>query len=339
MSVRKPLGQAANDHERTLEQVIGRVPQWQGRDIRYGALVGGLMNQNWVVEVAGDSRIYFVKVPGAGSEMFVDRVVANQAARNAHAIGVGPRVVFFDPVDGVEISEFLQGYRARTNADFSNAAIQSAVLDIYRRVHASPALSLTKTIFDMIDEHIDHGRQLGSHFPPAMPWIEHRYEQARSAFMASGLDLVPCFNDPMPGKLLISLGGTADQLPMKLIDYEFASNNERAYELGVLFAEMFYEEKLILELIEQYYGSIRPDIVARVMLNRALADVKWASWAVVNRKLKTWDFDYRNTVSGSICAHAMSCTTRVGRLGCAPFEEPRERQSRWGSDRVSPVRE
>ncbi|MER8462126.1 choline/ethanolamine kinase family protein [Mesorhizobium sp. M1396] len=317
MSVRKPLGQAANDHERTLEQVIGRVPQWQGRDIRYGALVGGLMNQNWVVEVAGDSRIYFVKVPGAGSEMFVDRVVANQAARNAHAIGVGPRVVFFDPVDGVEISEFLQGYRARTNADFSNAAIQSAVLDIYRRVHASPALSLTKTIFDMIDEHIDHGRQLGSHFPPAMPWIEHRYEQARSAFMASGLDLVPCFNDPMPGKLLISLGGTADQLPMKLIDYEFASNNERAYELGVLFAEMFYEEKLILELIEQYYGSIRPDIVARVMLNRALADVKWASWAVVNRKLKTWDFDYRNTVSGSICAHAMSCTTRVGRLGCA----------------------
>ncbi len=293
MSFRKPLGQAANDHERTLEQVIGRVPQWQGRDIRYGALVGGLMNQNWVVEVDGDSRTYFVKVPGAGSEMFVDRLVANQAARNAHAIGVGPQVVFFDPGDGVEISEFLQGYRACTNADFSNAAIQSSVLDIYRRLHAGPALSLTKTIFDMIDEHIDHGRQLGSHFPPAMPWIEHRYEQAKSAFMASGLDLVACFNDPMPGNFLIGLDDAANPLPMKLIDYEFASNNERAYELGVLFAEMFYDEKLILELIEQYYGSTRPDVVARVMLNRALADVKWASWAVVNRKLKTWDFDYQ----------------------------------------------
>ena len=31
---------------------------------------------------------------------------------------------------------------------------------------------------------------------------------------------------------------------MKLIDYEFASNNERSYELGVLFAEMFFDEKL-----------------------------------------------------------------------------------------------
>ena len=25
----------------------------------------------------------------------------------------------------------------------------------------------------------------------------------------------------------------------------------------------------------------------------ALADIKWASWAIVNRKLSSWDFDYQ----------------------------------------------
>jgi hypothetical protein len=35
-----------------------------------------LMNQNWIVEVAGEPRRYFVKVPGAGSETFIDRVGA-----------------------------------------------------------------------------------------------------------------------------------------------------------------------------------------------------------------------------------------------------------------------
>lgn len=292
MSIRKRLGEAATDHERTLEKAVARVPQWRGRGVRYTALVGGLMNQNWVVEVDGDSRSYFVKVPGAGSEMFINRAAANEAARNAHAIGVAPEVVFFDPADGLEISEFLDGYRACTNADFSDPAIQSGVLDIYRRVHAGPALSLTKTIFDMIEEHIEQGRELGAHFPPAMPWIEHRYRQAKAAFLASGLDLVPCFNDPMPGNFLIG-GNGVGALPMKLIDYEFASNNERAYELGVLFAEMFYDEALTLQLIEQYFGAARPDMFARVMLNRALADIKWASWAVVNRKLNAWDFDYQ----------------------------------------------
>jgi thiamine kinase-like enzyme len=287
------LGEATTHHEGNLEKAASRVPQWQGREIRYLPLVGGLMNQNWLVEVAGDARRYFVKVPGEGSEMFIDRIAANEAARNAHAMGIAPEVVFFDAQDGLEVSEFLEGYRACTNADFGNPAIQSAVLDIYRRLHGGPRLILTKTIFDMIEEHIAQGRELGSQFPPDMPWIEHRYRQAKAAFVASGLDLVPCFNDPMPGNFLISPDPVSDPKPMRLIDYEFASNNERSYELGVLFGEMFFDEDLTLSLIEQYFGAARPDVIARVIVNRALADVKWACWAVVNRKLNNWDFDYQ----------------------------------------------
>lgn len=292
MSIKRRAGEAGTDHEQALEAAVKRVPQWQGRSFSYASLVGGLMNQNWIVEVDGDDRRYFVKVPGEGSEMFIDRVTANEAARNAHAMQIAPEVVFFDAEDGLEVSEFLEGYRACTNGDFGDAAIQSDVLALYRRLHAGPALAQTKTIFDMIEEHIEQGRELGAHFPADMPWIEHRYRQAKDAFMASGLDLVPCFNDPMPGNFLISADPSAPK-PMRLIDYEFASNNERSYELGVLFAEMFFDEQLTLSLIEQYCGEVRPSMVARVILNRALADVKWASWAVVNRKLKEWDFDYQ----------------------------------------------
>jgi thiamine kinase-like enzyme len=292
MSVSRRLGEATTSHERDLERAVGRVPQWRGSDIRYASLVGGLVNQNWLVEVENHPRKYFVKVPGAGSEEFINRVVANEAARNAHAMAIAPEVVFFDPKDGVEISEFLEDYRACTNADFANPAIQREVLEIYNRLHTGPSLGMTKTIFDMIEEHIEQGRGLGSHFPADMPWIEHRCRQAKDAFVASGLDLAPCFNDPMPGNFLVS-GDPAIPKPMKLIDYEFASNNERSYELGVLFAEMFFDEDLILRLIKQYAGAVRRQFVARVMVNRALADVKWASWAVVNRKLNDWDFDYQ----------------------------------------------
>ncbi|GGC85142.1 choline/ethanolamine kinase family protein [Chelatococcus reniformis] len=291
MTVVKRLGDAADMHERNLEAAVTRVPQWNGKAISYGALVGGLTNQNWLVDVEGDPRRYFVKVPGEGSEMFVDRVAANEAARNAHAAGIGPAVVFFDPKDGVEVSEFLEGYRACTNADFGDAAIQADVLGLYRQLHAGPRLTLTKTIFDMIEEHVEQGRELGAHFPPDMTWLLHRYGQAKAAFLASGLDLVPCFNDPMPGNFLVGADGAAK--PMRLIDYEFASNNERSYEFGVLFAEMFFDDEVSNGLIEQYMGSVSRQTIARVKVNRALADIKWASWAVVSRKLKDWDFDYQ----------------------------------------------
>lgn len=292
MTVRRKIGEGATVHERNVEAAITRVPEWRGKQATYAALVGGLMNQNWLVEISGDRRRYFIKVPGEGSEMFIDRVTANEAARNAHAMGLAPEVIFFDASDGLEVSEFLEGYRACTNADFGDATIQSDVLELYRRLHAGPRLGQTKTIFDMIEEHVEQGKELGSHFPEDMAWLMHRYQQAKSAFLASGLDLVPCFNDPMPGNFLISAEPGAP-LPMKLIDYEFASNNERSYELGVLFAEMFFDEGLTEALIEQYLGEVRPQMVARVILNRALADMKWASWAVVNRKLKDWDFDYQ----------------------------------------------
>ncbi len=292
MSVLRRLGEGTTAHEHDLEEAVSRVPQWRGRNICYAPMAGGLTNQNWIVDVENDSRRYFVKVPGVGSEMFIDRIVANEAARNAHAIGIAPEVIFFDPKDGLEVTEFLEGYRACTNADFADPAIQGDVVALYGRLHAGVALGTTKTIFDMIEEHIDQGRQLGSHFPADMAWIEHRYHQAKAAFMASGLDLVPCFNDPMPGNFLLS-DDLAISRPMKLIDYEYASNNERSYELGVLFAEMFFDEKLIVRLVEQYAGTARQQFVARVMVSRALADVKWATWAVVNRKLKDWDFDYQ----------------------------------------------
>lgn len=292
MTVRRKVGEGTTVHERNVEAAIARVPEWRGKQAAYTALVGGLMNQNWLVEISGDGRRYFIKVPGEGSEMFIDRVTANEAARNAHAMGIAPEVVFFDAADGLEVSEFLEGYRACTNADFGDSTIQSDVLNLYRRLHAGPKLVQTKTIFDMIEEHIEQGKDLGAHFPEDMPWLMHRYNQAKSAFLASGLDLVPCFNDPMPGNFLISADQRAPR-PMQLIDYEFASNNERSYELGVLFAEMFFDEQLTEGLIEQYLGEVRPQMVARVVLNRALADMKWASWAVVNRKLKDWDFDYQ----------------------------------------------
>jgi len=88
MTVRRKLGEAITVHERNVESAIGRVPQWRSREASYIPLVGGLMNQNWLVEVAGDPRRYFIKVPGEGSEMFIDRVAANAARPNDVTCGV-----------------------------------------------------------------------------------------------------------------------------------------------------------------------------------------------------------------------------------------------------------
>lgn len=285
--IERSLGEAETAEERAVEAAIAGLPDWSGRKARYCRLIGGISNSNWRVAIEDEPRRFFLKIPGAGTELFVDRVAAHEAGVLAHTVGLGPEVVFFDPDSGLEVHEFLDGYQACTNVDFQRSEIQLAAVKCYQILHAGERLALTKTVFDMVDEHIAQIADLGGRQPEDWVFLNRLYENARAAFVASGLDLVPCFNDPMPGNFLVSPTG-----PMKLVDFEFASTNERSYELGVWLGEMFYPEDVSAQLIEAYAGEVRRDFLARVTVMRAIADVKWACWAMVQACISQLEFDY-----------------------------------------------
>lgn len=143
----------------------------------------------------------------------------------------------------------MERYRACTNGDLKRPEIPPGMIDVYRVLNSGRKLSVTKTIFDMIDEHLEQVAELGVRLPRDAEVILTEYRLVKQAMLVSGLDLVACHNDPMPGNILIG-----DGLPMRLLDYEFAPNNDRAYELAVMVREMFYGEQQTLELIEEFYG-------------------------------------------------------------------------------------
>jgi thiamine kinase-like enzyme len=282
------VGTARNEAERRVESVLRMVAPWQGKRLEYEPVLGGLQNSNWRITVAGADKRFFLKIPGDGSDAFIDRALANEATRRAGERGIGAQLVHFDPDSGVEVIEFLEGYRACTNGDFKDPAVAREIVDIYRVLHDGDLLSGTKTMFDMIEEHLAQVGELHVRLPDDAELILGEYRVAKSALLASGLDLVACHNDPMPGNFLVD-----DGKPMRLVDYEFASNNERAYELALLTTEMFYGEEQILDLVEDFYGSMDFTLVSRVQVCSALADIKWGLWACVNQQLNsTWDFDY-----------------------------------------------
>ncbi|CUX65267.1 MULTISPECIES: choline/ethanolamine kinase family protein [Agrobacterium] len=281
------LGTARSDAERALEAAIIQVKPWEGRRLRYRPVSGGISNTNFRIEVEGDDLGYFLKIPGRGTEMFINRKAAAAASKQAEAIGVGPKTFdYLDHLD-IEIAEFIDGRRASTHKDFADPAIRNEAVRVYRQFHEAPTLPLTKTVFDMIEEHFDQVRALGGHWPLDHDWLFRSYKHARAALEASGLDLVPCFNDPMPGNFLIG-----DDKSIKLIDFEYASNNERLYDLAIWSGEMFYSEDIDCEIIEEYFGLYNKASHARFIVHKALADIKWSTWAMVQNRISTLDFDF-----------------------------------------------
>lgn len=286
----RPIGSPRDESEKVVERFITQVDDWKNRDVHYAPVGGGLSNENWRVVVKGIVEEFFVKIPGAGTEAFVDRSAASDAARQAAEIGIAPKYVLFDPGSGIEVIEYLAQYRACTNGDLKRDDIVANILGMYKRLHESGPLGLTKTVFDMVEEHVSQADDLNARLPADFDFMYREYQAAKDAMLASGLDLVPCHNDPMPGNFLISV-----EQDMKVIDYEYSSNNERSYDVALIATEMFFDEPRTMSLIETVYGSTPTSTVSRVNVCRALADIKWGLWGCIKRELSRgeWDFDYQ----------------------------------------------
>ncbi|MCT8974294.1 phosphotransferase [Microbaculum marinisediminis] len=283
----KSLGEAATDLERTLEAALSKAEIFAGRDLSYAPVHGGISNSNFRVFVDGQEQSYFVKIPGAGTEMFIDRRAAFDASRKAASAGIGPRVYddLFD--DSIEINDFIPDRRPCTNSDFAVPERRAAAIQAYRTLHGIEALTLTKTVFDMIEEHAAQIEDLNGWLPPDYDWLYRQYRLARQALEASGLDMTPCFNDPMAGNFMLGDDGS-----IMLIDFEYASMNDRCYDLGIWFGEMFFTPEQEFELIEAYFGTVRQSDVSRITVHKALADVKWSLWSFVQQRVSKLDFDY-----------------------------------------------
>ena len=93
------MAPSVDQNEKDLLAAVDRVGDWQGKAFRYEPVKGGITNPNWKV-VVGDSA-FFVKIPGHGTEVFIDRRNCHAANLIAQQAGIGPSVCyFFEDYDG-----------------------------------------------------------------------------------------------------------------------------------------------------------------------------------------------------------------------------------------------
>ena len=148
--LRRNLGGASDEAEQKVETAIKAVPGWTLQGLSYERVPGGISNDNWRIFLSDQERTYFLKVPGEGTENFIDRKAANNASIRAHEAGVGAEVVHFDPESGVEVFAFIEGLRTSTNGDFLDPTVRTNAVRALRSFNDAEALDLQKTLMDMM---------------------------------------------------------------------------------------------------------------------------------------------------------------------------------------------
>ena len=268
----------------TIEDVITRIPEWQGRAVEASPLTGGLTNTNY--RVAVDGVPYVVRIPGASTELLsVNRDYEYHNTQAAAQTGVGARVVHYLPELSVMVLEFIDG-QTMTSARLREPAQIPRIAAAARALHAGPAFANRFDMFRTMDFYLDivqrHGFRIPDGYLDYVP-VAGRIE---AALAARPLPLVPCNND------LLAENFIDDGARLRLVDYEYSGTNDPCFELGNICNENDFAPAQVEQLCAAYFGQATPALVARMWLYYCMSNIGWVLWGCIQNSISTIDFDF-----------------------------------------------
>jgi thiamine kinase-like enzyme len=267
-----------------IAAVVGHVPGWAGREIRIAPIPAGLTNANYRVEV--DGRLYFVRIPGAATELLaIDRGNELHNTRAAAEAGVGARVVHHDVESRAIVLEWLPG-RTMSNEAFSAPGTPTRIAEVLRRLHAGPRFRDPFDMFRLSERYLrlvdGQSMPIPAGYRERLPLIP----RIEAALAAHPLTPVPCHND------LLAENYLDDGERLWIVDYEYSGTNDPTFELGNTAQELGLDAARQAELCAAYFGEATPALLARMRLQMIMSDVGWTLWAAIQARISPIDYDF-----------------------------------------------
>ncbi len=238
--------------------------------------LGGLTNR--VYRVVTDRNAYCLRIPGEGTEEYINRRHEARASREAARVGVGAPVVHFSDETGICVTEFLDGtttmspelFRARKGAP---ARAGTAL----RRLHVSDAVFANRfELFAMVDDYMKLLDTRSATLPDGYREAMQAAESVRSALAANPLPLTACHCDPLCENFL----DTGSR--MWIVDWEYSGMNDPLWDLGDLSVEAQMSRDQEEEMLRSYFGGApSPAERGRVIIYKAMCDFLWTLWGLI----------------------------------------------------------
>ena len=244
------------------------------------ARLGGLTNLVFKVETGGER--FCLRLPGKGTEEYINRVAEAANARAAAAAGVSPEVVHFGG-DGVMVTRFVDDTVTMSAQLFRerDGAVERAAL-AFRQLHdRAPAFASRFDLFAMIDDYLGVLERFGATLPDGYHDVVVEAGAVRAAMAARPAALKPCHCDPLAENFL----DTSER--MWIVDWEYSGMNDPMWDLGDFSVEAGLDEDQDRRLLEAYFGGPpSPPDVSRMVVNKAMCDLLWTLWGLIQHANK-----------------------------------------------------
>ncbi len=257
---------------------LARIPLFAGRDLEGAAIerLGGLTNRVYRVELEGEP--FCLRIPGQGTDAYIDRRVEATNARAAAKAGVSPQVLFFDEASGLMVTRFLDRATTMTPERFASrqGAVERAARALAALHGSGEPFSFRFELFSMIDDYLAVIAEKGGELPDGYHDLVGEAGAVREALLSHELPLAPCHCDPLCENFL----DTGDR--MWIVDWEYSGMNDPMWDLGDLSVEAGFSAEQDERLLEAYFGG-PPDPFdrGRMVVYKAMCDLLWTLWGLI----------------------------------------------------------
>jgi thiamine kinase-like enzyme len=267
--------------------------------------LGGLTNRVYRI---GDICL---RLPGKGTEEYINRRNEAVAAREAARAGVSPEVIHMDDSTGIMATRFIDGavtmspenFRARPGAPGRAGAA-------FRKLHGSGAIFPFRfELFAMIDDYLGILATRDVALPEGYHDVVREAGAVRAALAAHPLPLAPCHCDPLCENFL----DTGSR--MWIVDWEYAGMNDPMWDLGDLSVEGGFDAEQDEEMLAAYFGGVATAADrGRMVIYKSMCDLLWTLWGLIQLANDNPADDFRAYADGRFArCRALMATAEFAR--------------------------
>ena len=281
---------AAGSHL-TPEEIIARIDDWKGKDVRYEELGGGITNHNYIVWVDGGpekgGEKYVMRVPGVGTDMFIDRNVERDCMIQAAKAGVGPEVIYQIDPEGALVIAFVEGEVMHPDTISGHPDRLKQVVETVKIFHEKSVFQHKITLFDMLRHYQKIAVDIKEPMPDELAATVKVLGDIEAVMKREPVPDVACHNDLLSENFIIDADGR-----MWVIDWEYGGMTDPYFDLGDFVMEHPFSREEQRLIISTYCGEMNERFFARMMLYRMVSGIWWAIWAMIQHTVSQIDFDY-----------------------------------------------
>ena len=238
--------------------------------------LGGMTNIVHLVET--DNINLIVRIPGKGTEDYINRTFEYNNAMAAWRAGISAEIIWSDVEKGIMVSKAINGIETMAPKFFSSrkGSPARAGLALAKLHNSGETFDFRFDLFNMIDDYLNILSSKNAELPDGYHDIVKAAKPVKEALIANPMQLAPCHCDPLCENFL------DDGNKMWIVDWEYSGMNDPLWDLGDLSVEAGMDESQESEMLIAYFGK---DPTAaqkgRVIIYKAMCDLLWTLWGLI----------------------------------------------------------